>query len=255
MIELGVTLDVVALLRESRKTKAPDPVFAAFLAEQAGAAAIVVQLRADRRHVQERDVQLLRETVGVELNVVAAPTQEMIRFALTVKPDRVTFVPERLETAGGGGLDVLLNTSQLRERVREMRESSILPSIYIDPSIDQVKAAHQIGALAVELSAAPYTEAAEQKGMARDAEAVSREIQKLSDCTRLGSKLGLHVGVTHGITLANRRELATLTGLARINVGHALVARALMVGFGAAVREWVEALRGDASRSGSSFRN
>jgi pyridoxine 5-phosphate synthase len=243
LIELGVTLDSVAVLRESRKTKAPDPVFAAFLAEQAGASAINVQLRSDRRHVQERDVQLLREAVGVELNLVVAPTQEMIRFALTAKPDRVTFIPERLETAGGGGLDVLLNTSQLRERVREMRESSIFPAIYIDPSIDQVKAAHQIGALGVELSAAPFIGAAEQKGLARDRTAVSRELQKLSDCTRLSAKLDLHVGVTHGITLATAAELSRLAGLSRLNAGHALVSRAVMVGFEAAVREWMELLR------------
>jgi pyridoxine 5-phosphate synthase len=243
LIELGVTLDSVAILRESRKTKAPDPVFAAFLAEQAGAAAINVQLRSDRRHVQERDVQLLREAVGVEVNLVVAPTQEMIRFALTAKPDRVTFIPERLETAGGGGLDVLLNTSQLRERVREMRESSLFPAIYIDPSIDQVKAAHQIGALGVELSAAPFVGAAEQKGLARDRAAVARELQKLSDCTRLSAKLDLHVGVTHGLTLATAAQLIGLVGLSRLNVGHALVSRAMMVGFGAAVREWVEVLR------------
>lgn len=243
MIELGVTLDAVAILRESRKTKAPDPVFAAFLAEQAGAAAINVQLRGDRRHIQERDVQLLREAVGVELNLVVAPTQEMIRFALTAKPDRVTFIPERLESAGGGGLDVLLNTSQLRERVREMRESSIFPSIYIDPSIDQIKAAHQIGALGVELSAAPFLSAAEQKGLARDRAVVARELQKLSDCTRLSAKLELHVGVTNGITLATAPELTALAGLSRVNVGHALVSRAVMVGFDAAVREWVALLR------------
>jgi len=249
VIELGVTLDSVAILRESRKTKAPDPVFAAFVAEQAGASALNVQLRGDRRHVQERDVQLLREAVGVELNLVVAPNQEMIRFALTAKPDRVTFIPERLESAGGGGLDVLLNTSQLRERVREMRESSILPAIYIDPSIDQVKAAHQIGALGVELSAAPFVGAAEQKGLARDRAAVARELQKLSDCTRLAAKLELHVGVTQGITLSTAADLTGLSGLSRLNVGHALVSRAVMVGFEQAVREWVELLKRSTARA------
>ncbi len=109
MIELGVTLDAIANLRESRNAKNPDPIFAAFLAEQAGASAINVQLRGDRTHIQERDVNHLRETVTVELNLVVTPRQEMARFALTAKPDRVTFIPERLETAGGGGLDVMLN--------------------------------------------------------------------------------------------------------------------------------------------------
>ena len=192
MIELGVTLDAIANLRESRSAKTPDPIFAAFLAEQAGASAINVQLRGDRAHVQERDVNLMRETVTIELNLVVTPRQEMARFTLTAKPDRVTFIPERLETAGGGGLDVMLNSSQLKERIREMRESSILPAIYLDPSIDQVKAAHQVGALGVELSAESYVAASERIAMARDKEAVEREWQRLSDCTRLGAKLGHH---------------------------------------------------------------
>jgi pyridoxine 5-phosphate synthase len=243
VIELGVTLDSVALLRESRKTKVPDPVFAAFVAEQVGASAVSVQLRGDRRHIQERDVRLLRESLSIEFNLVMTPSQEMVRFALTAKPDRVTFVPERLESAGGGGLDVLLNTPQLKERVREMRESSIFPSIFIDPSIDQVKAAHQVGALGVEMSTEAIAAASDQVGLARDHEAIERELSKLSDCSRLGSKLDLHVGVSHGMTLQKARLLLHTTGLSRVNVGHALVSRAVMVGFGAAVREWLDLLR------------
>lgn len=243
MIELGVTLDSVAVLRESRKTKVPDPVFAAFVAEQVGASAVSVQLRGDRRHTQERDVRLLRESLSIEFNLVMTPSQEMIRFALTAKPDRVTFVPERLESAGGGGLDVLLNTSQLKERVREMRESSIFPSIFIDPSIDQVKAAHQVGALGVEMSTETLAAASDQVGLARDHEAIERELSKLSDCARLGSKLDLHVGVSHSMTLQKARLLLHLPGLSRVNVGHALVSRAVMVGFQTAVREWLELLR------------
>ena len=161
MIELGVTLDAVAYLRESRKAKAPDPVYFGVAAEHAGASSLNVQLRGDRTHIQERDVEQLRELSTSELNLVVTPRQEMARFALTAKPERVTFIPERLETAGGGGLDVMLNSSQLKERVREMRESSILPSIYVDPSIDQIKAAHQVGALAVEISTESYAAVAE----------------------------------------------------------------------------------------------
>ncbi len=243
MIELGVTLDAIANLRESRKAKNPDPVFAAFLVEQAGASAINVQLRGDRTHIQERDVNHLRETVTVELNLVVTPRQEMARFALTAKPDRVTFIPERLETAGGGGLDVMLNSSQLKERVREMRESSILPAIYLDPSIDQVKAAHQVGALGVELSTEAYVAASEGIAMARDKDAVGRELQRLSDCTRLAAKLGLHVSVSHGLTLRNTPALFDIGGVARVNVGHELVARAVMVGVERAVGEWMVLLR------------
>jgi pyridoxine 5-phosphate synthase len=242
--ELGVTLDVVAHLRESRKSKRPDPVFAAYLAEQAGATAINVQLRSDRRHIQERDVTLLREALTIELNLLAAPNEEMTRFALTAKPDRVTFVPDRMETAGGGGLDVLLNSSQLKERVREMKESSIFPSIFIDPSIDQVKAAHQVGALGVELSTEAFTSVSDQVGLALDREGLERELQRLSDCSRLGAKLDLHVGASHRLTLRNARPLARLSGLTRLDVGHSLAARALMVGFAPAVKEWLDMLAG-----------
>ena len=243
MIELGVTLDAIALLRESRKTRGPDPVFAAFLAEQAGASAINVQLRSDRRHIQERDVRLLRESVGCELNLVLTTSQEMIRFALTSKPDRVTFIPERLESAGGGGLDVLLNTAQLKERMREMRESSILPAIFIEPSIDQVKAAHQVGAAGITISTETLGAATDQVGLARDREAIDRELQKLSDCARLGSKLELHVSASHGLNLHKAKLLLDIPGLSRVDVGHALVSRAVMIGFAPAVTEWVELLK------------
>jgi len=242
MIELGVTLDAVAVLRESRNARTPDPVFCGFLAQQAGAAAVNVQLRNDRRHIQERDVHLLRDALSAELNLVVPPSQEMLHFALAAKPDRVTFIPERLETAGGGGLDVLLNTAQLRERVREMRESTIFPSIFIDPVIDQVKAAHQIGALGVELSAMSFAAISDPKGLARDREGWERELQKLSDCARLADKLELHVGVGHGLTLANAAPLVAIAGLSRVNVGHDLVARSTTVGFEAAVHSWMELL-------------
>jgi len=242
MIELGVTVDAIGYLRESRKAKNPDPVFAAFLAEQAGASAINVQLRGDRSHIQERDVAQMRETVSVELNLVITPRQEMARYALTAKPDRVTFIPERLESAGGGGLDVLLNSSQLKERVREMRESTIMPAIYVDPSIEQVKAAHQVGAMGVEISAEAYVAASEGIAMARDHEAVSRELQRISDCTRLGAKLGLHVGVSHGLTLRNTPPVLDLGGVARVNAGHDLVARSVMVGVERAVSDWMRLL-------------
>lgn len=240
MIELGVTLDAIALLRESRKSKQPDPVFFGIAAEHAGASALNAQVRGDRSHIQERDVEQLREASTTELNLVVTPRQEMARFALTAKPERVTFIPERLETAGGGGLDVMLNSSQLKERVREMRESSILPSIYLDPSIDQIKAAHQVGALAVEISTEAYAALSEGVAMARDREAINRELQKLSDCCRLGGKLGLHVGVSHGISTRNVGPLLSLGGLSRVNVGHELVARSVVFGVERTVREWVE---------------
>ena len=192
--------------------------------------------------IQERDIDHLRETVGVELNLVVTPRQEMARFAFTAKPTRVTFIPERLENAGGGGLDVMLNSAQLNERVRDLRESSIFPSIYLDPSIDQVKAAHSVGALGVEISTVAYVAASEGIGMASDNEAIRRELQRVGDC----AKLGLHVGVSHRLTLRNTPKLIELGSIHRVNVGHDLVARAMMVGLDAAVREWMTLLAGAA---------
>lgn len=234
MKELGVTLDSLALLRESRKAKEPDPVLGAFLAEQAGAAAINAHLRSDRRHIKERDITLLRETVRSELNLVAAPSQDLARIALTVKPDRITFVPERLEEhAGPRGLDVILNSSQLRQLVRMLREGAIRCTLFIEPDLDQIKEAHRIDAQGVELSAEAYI-------VARDRESMRKELQRISDAVKLSSKFGLKVAVGHGLTLRNIPPLLEIQGIARLNVGYSLVARSIMVGFERSVRELVE---------------
>jgi pyridoxine 5-phosphate synthase len=236
MPALGVTLDSLAFLRESRKTREPDPVGAAFIAERAGAQAINVHLRADRRHIQERDVSLLRETVTTELNLVAAAGQDLTRIALTFKPDRVTFVPERLEGQGGDlGVDVILNSAQLRQLVRLLRDGAIRATIFIEPELDQVKEAHRIDAHGVELSAHAYA-------TARDREEHAQELRRLSDAARLASKFGLEVAVGHGLGFRNVGALCGVVGLNRVNVGFSLVARALWVGFEKAVREMVDAL-------------
>ena len=231
MKELGVTLNAVAFLRESRKAKDPDPVMAAFLAEQAGADAINVHLRGDRRHIQERDVTLLRETVKTELNLVAAPSQELTRVALTVKPDRVTFVPDRIEEVGGPlGVDVILNSSQLRQLTRMLREGSIRCSVFIEPDPDQIREAHRIDAEGVELST-------ETLVGAQGNDSVTQQLQRISDGARLAEKFGLEVSVGNGLSLRNIPPLVALQGVKRINVGYHLVARSLVIGFEDAVRE------------------
>ena len=236
-MELGVTLNALALLRESRKAREPDPVMAAFLAEHAGADAINVHLRGDRRHVQERDVNLLRETVKTELNLVAAPSQELTRVALTVKPNRVTFVPDRIEEVGGPlGVDVILNSSQLRQLVRMLREGSIRCSVFIEPDPDQIREAHRIDAQGVELSTEAFIGA-------QGEETVAEQLQKLSDGARLAEKFGLEVAAGHGLSLRNIRPLLNLPGLKRLNVGYQLVARSFVVGFENAVREMVELVK------------
>ncbi len=231
MKELGVTLNAVAFLRESRKAKDPDPVMAAFLAEQAGADAINAHLRGDRRHIQERDVTLLRETVKTELNLLAAPSQELTRVALTVKPDRVTFVPERIEEAGGPlGVDVILNSSQLRQLTRMLREGSIRCSVFIEPDPDQIREAHRIDADGVELST-------ETLVGAQGDDTVAQQLQRIADGARLAEKFGMEVSVGHGLSLRSIPPLLGLQGLKRINVGYHLVARSLVIGFENAVRE------------------
>lgn len=237
MKELGVTLNAVAFLRESRKAKDPDPVMAAFLAEQAGADAINVHLRGDRRHIQERDVTLLRETVKTELNVVAAPSQELTRVALTVKPDRVTFVPERIEEVGGPlGVDVILNSSQLRQLTRMLREGSIRCSVFIEPDPDQIREAHRIDADGVELST-------ETLVGAQGDDAVAQQLQRISDGARLAEKFGMEVSAGNGLSLRNIPPLLGLQGLKRINVGYHLVARSFVIGFENAVREMVNLVK------------
>jgi pyridoxine 5-phosphate synthase len=234
MKELGITLDALALLRESRKAQEPDPVMAAFLAEQAGASAINVHLRNDRRHIQERDVNLLRETVKTELNMVAAPSQELVHAALAAKPDRMTFVPERLEELGGSaGVDVILNSSQLRQLVRMMQEGSIRCSVFIEPDLDQVKETHRVDAQGIELSADSYVSA-------RGSEARAKELQRISDAARLASKFGMDVAIGHGLNRRNLHPLLDIQGLHRINVGYSVVARAIVVGFERAVQEVVD---------------
>jgi pyridoxine 5-phosphate synthase len=236
MIELGVTLDSLALLRESKKAREPDPVMAAFLAEQAGASAINVHLRTDRRHIQERDVTLLKETVKTELNLVAAPSQELSHTALTIKPDRVTFVPERLDDLGGNrGIDVILNSSQLRQLIRMMQDGSIRCSILVEPDLDQIKETHRIDAQGIELAADAYVEA-------RDRDSKIKEIQRLTDASRLADKFGLDVAVGHRLSYRNVPLLVGVSGLGRVNVGYALVARAVIVGFEQAVREMMTLL-------------
>jgi len=238
-IGLGVTLDAIAFVRESRKAREPDPVPFAFLAEQAGARAINVHLRMDRRHVQERDVSLLKETVKTELNLVAAASQEITRIALTFKPHRVTFVPERVENPGGElsslGLDVILNSTPLRQLVRMLQEGAISCSVFVEPDLDQVKEAHRIDLQGVWLSTEAYN-------AARDKETTAKELRRLGDAARLAAKFGMTVAVGHGLSLRNLDPILELQGIDRVNVGFSLVSRALIVGFERAVTEMVEAI-------------
>ena len=237
MARLHVNIDHVATVRQARKHVYPDPVAAAVLAELAGADGITVHLRGDRRHIQERDLRLLRETVQTKLNVEMAATQEMVRLALNYKPDVVTFVPERPdEVTTEGGLEVSFNKDALGKHVSLLKEADISVSLFIDPDLDQVRASHKVDADQIEINTAKYTEA-------RDADEGRRELEKILNAAKTAAKLGLRVAAGHGLNYTNIRPVAAIGEIEEYNIGHAIVARAVLVGLERAVREMVERLR------------
>jgi pyridoxine 5-phosphate synthase len=238
MARLGVNIDHVATVRQARRASVPDPAQAALLAELGGADGITAHLRSDRRHIQDRDVEILRHVVKTRFNVEMAATQEMVRIALTVKPDQVTLVPERREElTTEGGLDVVLNSVQLRPAVRTLQEGEIQVSLFVDPDFEQVKEAHKIDAQAIELNTAAYADA-------RDETSRESALRKVVDAVRLGRKLGLEVHAGHGLTYQNVRGIASLSEIGELNIGHSIVARSVLVGMERAVREMVDAMRG-----------
>jgi pyridoxine 5-phosphate synthase len=237
MARLGVNIDHVATLRQARRAAEPDPVHAAVLAELAGAHGITVHLRSDRRHVQDRDVEILRQIVKSRLNVEMAATQEMVRIALTVKPQQVTLVPERREElTTEGGLDAVLNSVQLKPIVKTLREGGIVVSLFVDPDLEQVKEAHKLDAEAIEINTAAYSEA-------RGTKAHEAALRQVIDAARLGRKLGLEVHAGHGLDYDNVGPIAALSELKELNIGHSIVARAVLVGMAQAVEEMLEAMR------------
>ena len=237
MARLGVNIDHVATVRQARRVSEPDPVQAAVLAELGGADGITVHLRADRRHVQDRDVEILRQVVKTRLNVEMGATQEMVRVALTVKPDQVTLVPERREEISTeGGLDVVLNSVQLRPTIKSLRDGGVEVSLFVDPDLEQVKESHKLDAHAIELNTAAYADA-------RDGRTREAALRKVADAAKLGRKLGLLVHAGHGLTYANVGGITALPEIGELNIGHNIVARAVLVGMERAVREMKEAMR------------
>lgn len=234
MARLHVNIDHVATVRQARKTVYPDPIHAAVIAELAGAEGITVHLRGDRRHIQERDLRILRETVQTKLNVEMAATQEMVRLALNYKPDIVTFVPERPdEITTEGGLEVSFNKDALSKHVSLLKEADFSVSLFIDPDLDQVRASHKVDADQIEINTAKYTEA-------RDSEEARRELEKIVNAAKTASKLGMRVAAGHGLNYTNVRPVAAIPEIEEFNIGHAIIARAVLVGLDRAVREMIE---------------
>ncbi len=236
-VRLGVNVDHVATIREARRGREPDPVAAAVLAELAGADGITVHLRGDRRHIQDRDLDLLRRTIGTRLNLEAAATPQMVTVAATHKPDTVTLVPERREEiTTEGGLDVLLNQNLVRKTAQDLRAAGVVVSVFVDPDFDQIKAIAKLEIGLIEINTAKYSEAMKP-------EQAAAEAGKVSQCARAAARLGLKVLAGHGLNYRNVRRVVEIPEIEELNIGHSIVARASLVGMERAVREMKELMR------------
>lgn len=235
---LGVNIDHVATVRQARQGHEPEPVTAGLLAQSAGAHGITVHLRADRRHIQERDVRLLKEVLAIPLNVECGATPEMQSILLAIRPDTVTLVPEtREELTTQGGLDVVFLQSHLRAVIREYRSQDIRVSLFIDPQLEQVKMAHRLEADAVEFNTGTYAEL-------RAPQELQAEVERIREASRLASRLGLQVLAGHALNLQNVGPIAAIPEIEELNIGHSLIGRALFVGIERAVKEMLEAMAG-----------
>lgn len=231
MARLGVNVDHVATLRQARGGQEPDPVEAALLAELAGADGIVLHLREDRRHVQDRDLTLLKEIIKTKLDLEMAPEEEIAKLALAAKPHLVTLVPERRqELTTEGGLDVIGQRDKLERIIQLLHGGGIPVSLFIEPDLNQIKIAHKLSADYVELHTGRYANAKLSKEE-------QTEFESLSQSAKLAFKLGMGVNAGHGLNYRNVRRLTQIAEIVEYNIGHSIVARALLVGFERAVRE------------------
>lgn len=230
MLHLGVNVDHVATLRQARRAGYPDPLFAALIAEQSGADSITVHLREDRRHIQDRDVRACKDALQTRLNLEMAATDEMVRIACEVKPTDCCLVPERrAEVTTEGGLDVASQLTLLRPVCQRLAEAGVRVSLFVDPDREQLEAAAKIGAPAVELHTGAYAEARAEKQ--------ARELQRIREAARFASGLGLIVHAGHGLNYHNVQPVAALSDIVELNIGHSIVARALIDGMARAVAE------------------
>ena len=239
MLTLGVNIDHIATIRQARRTVEPDPVAAAVLAELAGADGITVHLREDRRHIQDWDVRLLRQTVRTHLNLEMAPTEEMAAIALDIGPDYVTLVPEkREEVTTEGGIDVVSNLERLSRVVERLQNAKIPVSWFIDAAPAQIEAATKTGAKFVELHTGKYADAPDQ---------VSRqhELAMLTQGAKQVIANGLRLNAGHGLTYTNVYPVASIPGMEELNIGHTIISRAVLVGMERAVRDMKLAMRGE----------
>ncbi len=242
MTKLGVNIDHIATIRQARQALEPDPVAAAVLAELAGADGITVHLRQDRRHIQDSDVQRLRDTVTTRLNVEMAAKEEMIRIAGKLQPDQVTLVPERVdEITTEGGLNVTGNAASISDAAGSLNRSGIQVSLFVDPDPEQVEAAAELEISMVELNTRAFSEAA-PKSTDLSGPALDNELTRIIQATEQARAKGLKVLAGHGLTYRNVRLISDIPEIEELNIGHNIIARASLVGLERAVREMLEAM-------------
>lgn len=233
-IFLGVNIDHVATVRQARRAPEPDPVHAAVLAELGGADGITVHLRSDRRHIQDRDVELLAATVKTHLNVEMATTDEMMSIAEGLRPQAVSLVPERPEElTTEGGLDVASDPERVRAAVQRLQGAGIHVAVFIDPAPRQVEACAALGVEQIEINTAAFADASEE----RDPAAVDAELAKVATAARAAAEAGLRVAAGHGLTYRNVHRIVALDDIVELNIGHNIIARATLVGLERAVSE------------------
>ncbi len=238
-MRLGVNIDHVATVRNARRTFEPDPVYAAILAQMAGADQITLHVREDRRHVNENDLRRIIETVHIPVNLEMAPTEEMREIALKFRPNRITLVPERREEiTTEGGLDVVSLKGFLKDYLKPVKEARIEVSLFIDADLKQIEASVEVGADAIELHTGPYAEAWNNFEWKK----VEEELRKLKLAARFAKSLGLRVYAGHGLTYHNVKPITEIKEIEELNIGHSIVANAVIFGFERAVKEMLSLL-------------
>ncbi len=231
MVQLAINVDHVATLRQARGITEPDPVLAAGICELAGAVGIVVHLREDRRHIQDRDVRILRQTVQTKLNLEMGATEEIIKIALDTKPDMITLVPEkRQELTTEGGLDVAGQKEHLTDVIARMTEAKIPVSLFIDPDSLQIQASKEVGATFVEIHTGRYSDAESEEEESKEFKLIAAAVDEAHDA-------GLRINAGHGLNYVNTARVAALDKIEELSIGHAVMARAIFVGLDQAVRE------------------
>lgn len=237
MVLLGVNIDHVATVREARKTNEPDPVWAATLAELGGADGITLHLREDRRHIQERDLRVMLQTVAAPVNLELACTQDVLDIAVECRPQQATLVPEkREEVTTEGGLDVVGNPDRIAEATRQLRDAGIRVSLFVDPDPAQIEASLKTGAEAIELHTGAYAEAAGSALGDKELETLQRASADIASAGLL-----LHAG--HGLTYRNVQPVAAIPHMRELNIGHSIISRSIMIGLQQAVRDMKRLIR------------